>query len=151
MVVGNGGPLGRVVSVVRWSIARLLVLTAPWLELCVRAARLPSLLSRQGKEEHAEAGYSRQQLILGTHTSEGEQNYLMRADVQLPLEDSETDVRCVGHDGVGLQGRMLWADRDAGYCRSRVGSMRKGCMGCFMSGARGDGGMACPGGHACLC
>ena len=28
---------------------------------------------------------SKQNLILGTHTSEGEQNYLMRAEVQLPL------------------------------------------------------------------
>jgi histone-binding protein RBBP4 len=50
------------------------------------------------KEEHAEAGYSKQQLILGTHTSEGEQNYLMRAEVQLPLEDSETDNRGYNDD-----------------------------------------------------
>ena len=28
---------------------------------------------------------SKQNLILGTHTSEGEQNYLMKAEVQLPL------------------------------------------------------------------
>lgn len=47
----------------------------------------------QLKEEKAEAGYSKQQLILGTHTSEGEQNYLMRAEVQLPLEETETDGR----------------------------------------------------------
>ena len=45
------------------------------------------------KERNEEAGYSKQQLILGTHTSEGEQNYLMRAEVALPLEDSETDNR----------------------------------------------------------
>lgn len=43
-----------------------------------------------------EGGYSKQQLILGTHTSENEQNYLMRAEVHLPLEDSETDNR--GYD-----------------------------------------------------
>ena len=48
------------------------------------------------KEIHEEGGYSKQQLLLGTHTSEGEQNYLMRAEVQLPLEDSETDNR--GYD-----------------------------------------------------
>ncbi|EFN54865.1 hypothetical protein CHLNCDRAFT_134941 [Chlorella variabilis] len=48
------------------------------------------------KEEKPDAGYSKQQLILGTHTSEGEQNYLMRAEVQLPLEESETDGR--GYD-----------------------------------------------------
>lgn len=47
------------------------------------------------KERHEEVGYSKQQLILGTHTSEGEQNYLMRAEVALPLEDSETDNRYV--------------------------------------------------------
>ena len=45
------------------------------------------------KEENTEGGYSKQQLILGTHTSEGEQNYLMRAEVQLPLEETETDNR----------------------------------------------------------
>lgn len=48
------------------------------------------------KDLHVEAGYSKQQLILGTHTSEGEQNYLMRAEVHLPLEDTETDNR--GYD-----------------------------------------------------
>lgn len=48
------------------------------------------------KEENQAGGYSRQELILGTHTSEGEQNYLMRAEVQLPLEDTETDNR--GYD-----------------------------------------------------
>ncbi len=37
--------------------------------------------------------YSKQKLILGTHTSENEQNYLMIAEVQLPLEDSELDAR----------------------------------------------------------
>lgn len=54
-----------------------------------------SLPREQVKEEKAEAGYSKQQLILGTHTSEGEQNYLMRAEVQLPLEETETDARYV--------------------------------------------------------
>ena len=39
---------------------------------------------------------SKQNLILGTHTSEGEQNYLMRAEVQLPLADAETEAR--GYD-----------------------------------------------------
>ena len=50
----------------------------------------------QVKEDKADAGYSKQQLILGTHTSEGEQNYLMRAEVQLPLEETETDGRWAG-------------------------------------------------------
>jgi hypothetical protein len=38
--------------------------------------------------------YSTQRLILGTHTSEGEQNHLMIAEVELPLEDTELDNRC---------------------------------------------------------
>lgn len=37
--------------------------------------------------------YSTQKVILGTHTSEGEQNHLMIAEVELPLEDSELDNR----------------------------------------------------------
>ncbi|KAL0348271.1 UNVERIFIED_CONTAM: WD-40 repeat-containing protein MSI1 [Sesamum angustifolium] len=32
-------------------------------------------------------------MILGTHTSENEPNYLMLAQVQLPLEDAENDAR----------------------------------------------------------
>lgn len=34
-----------------------------------------------------------QRLLLGTHTSDNEQNYVMLADVQLPLEDAEIDSR----------------------------------------------------------
>ena len=41
----------------------------------------------------ADKDYSKQKLILGTHTSDNEQNYLMIAEVQLPLEDSELDAR----------------------------------------------------------
>eukprot|EP00249_Psilotum_nudum_P016540 c25873_g1_i2 orf=449-1723(-) len=37
--------------------------------------------------------YSVQKLILGTHTSDNEPNYLMLAEVQLPLEDLESDAR----------------------------------------------------------
>lgn len=32
-------------------------------------------------------------MVMGTHTSGSEQNYLMIAEVQLPLEDSELDAR----------------------------------------------------------
>lgn len=39
---------------------------------------------------------SRQKLVLGTHTSEGEQNYLMLAEARLPLADAETDA--TGYD-----------------------------------------------------
>ncbi|GBG77620.1 hypothetical protein CBR_g24066 [Chara braunii] len=45
------------------------------------------------KQEPAGKEYSVQRLVLGTHTSENEQNYLMLAEVQLPLEDTETDAR----------------------------------------------------------
>ena len=34
---------------------------------------------------------AKQKLILGTHTSEGEQNYLMIAEVALPTVDSEAE------------------------------------------------------------
>ncbi|GAQ89441.1 Nucleosome remodeling factor subunit CAF1/NURF55/MSI1 [Klebsormidium nitens] len=45
------------------------------------------------RSEPAGKDYSVQKLILGTHTSDNEQNYLMIAEVQLPLEDTETDAR----------------------------------------------------------
>lgn len=48
---------------------------------------LPDRVEPPGKE------YSVQKLILGTHTSDNEPNYLMLAEVQLPLEDTETDAR----------------------------------------------------------
>ena len=47
----------------------------------------------QNKEVISDRNYSKQTLVLGTHTSENEQNYLMLAEVQLPLEDSEMDAR----------------------------------------------------------
>ena len=37
--------------------------------------------------------YSVHKLTLGTHTNEGDQNYLMIAEVRLPLEDTEIDAR----------------------------------------------------------
>lgn len=76
-----------------------LTFTLPTADLVItHALEWPSLTVQwlPTKEINAEAGYSKQQLILGTHTSEGEQNYLMRAEVHLPLEDSETDNR--GYD-----------------------------------------------------
>ncbi|KAM7470400.1 hypothetical protein LguiA_008583 [Lonicera macranthoides] len=45
------------------------------------------------REEPPEKDYSVQKMILGTHTSENEPNYLMLAQVQLPLEDAENDAR----------------------------------------------------------
>src|SRR5689334_1575138 len=48
---------------------------------------LPDKTVPQGKD------YSIQRLILGTHTSDNEQNYLMLAEVRLPTEDTEIDAR----------------------------------------------------------
>ena len=45
------------------------------------------------REEAGGKDYSMQRLIVGTHTSDNEPNYLMLAQVQLPLEDSENDAR----------------------------------------------------------
>lgn len=45
------------------------------------------------QEKIEQENCARQKLVLGTHTSDGEQNYLMLAEVALPLEDTETDAR----------------------------------------------------------
>ena len=42
--------------------------------------------------------FTEQQLILGTHTADGEPNYLMIANVKLPLEDAEAAVESKGGD-----------------------------------------------------
>ena len=47
------------------------------------------------------AEYTVQKLILGTHTSDSEQNYLMVADVRLPSEDTEIDARKYDEDSQG--------------------------------------------------
>jgi len=59
------------------------------------ALEWPSLTAQwlPSRVESADQEYSAQKLLLGTHTSENEQNYLMLAEVRLPLEDSEMDVR----------------------------------------------------------
>ena len=49
--------------------------------------RLTSRRGRSGEQEKSEQedkDYSLQQLILGTHTSENEQNYLLRVEVRTP-------------------------------------------------------------------
>ena len=38
-------------------------------------------------------GYSEQRLIIGTHTSDSEKNYLMIAKVNMPLDDTDVDMR----------------------------------------------------------
>jgi histone-binding protein RBBP4 len=44
------------------------------------------------------ADHSTQRLLLGTHTSEGEQNYLVIAEVRVPGEDAEMDSRRYDED-----------------------------------------------------
>ncbi|XP_051147214.1 WD-40 repeat-containing protein MSI1-like isoform X2 [Andrographis paniculata] len=51
-----------------------------------------------GREEPPEKDYAVQRLILGTHTSEDEQNSLMLAEVQLPFEHTEKDARHYAED-----------------------------------------------------
>merc|ERR1712216_762594 len=46
-----------------------------------------------GSSGYPDKDYASQKLILGTHTSEHEQNYLMIAEAQLPLESAEVDGR----------------------------------------------------------
>jgi histone-binding protein RBBP4 len=41
------------------------------------------LIPSQGREIVADKDYSKQKMVLGTHTSDGEQNYLMIAEVRL--------------------------------------------------------------------
>ena len=45
----------------------------------------------QEKQMDGEKKAAKQKLILGTHTSEGEQNYLMIAEVALPTVDNEAE------------------------------------------------------------
>lgn len=66
-----------------------------------------------GGDEPAGKDYSSQRLIVGTHTSENEPNYLMLAQVQLPLEDSENDARQYDDErgdmgGFGCSSGKVW-------------------------------------------
>jgi len=53
---------------------------------------LPDKKVQPGKD------YSSQRMVLGTHTSDNEQNHLMIAEVRLPLEDTEIDARKYNED-----------------------------------------------------
>lgn len=47
---------------------------------------------------------SRQRLLLGTHTSDEQQNYVLIVEVSLPLRDSEMDSSCIDDDGKDVGG-----------------------------------------------
>jgi histone-binding protein RBBP4 len=53
------------------------------------------------KQVHAAAGHSSQSLLLGTHTGGNEKNFLMVAEVKLPLDDTEVDARKYNNGGTG--------------------------------------------------
>jgi len=59
------------------------------------ALEWPSLTCQWLPDKRAVPGkdYSIHRLVLGTHTTDGEQNYLMIAEAKLPNEDAEVDAR----------------------------------------------------------
>jgi len=57
------------------------------------ALEWPSLTVQWLPDKRVKDDYSVQRLLLGTHTSAQEQNYLMIAEVHLPLEESSVDTR----------------------------------------------------------
>lgn len=84
-------------TVVRSSLTLLEIENLPDLVI-THALEWPSLTVQwlPGRVDDDGGRSSRQKLVLGTHTSEGEQNYLMLAEVRLPLADAETDA--TGYD-----------------------------------------------------
>ncbi|OIV97124.1 hypothetical protein TanjilG_04928 [Lupinus angustifolius] len=56
------------------------------------------------REEPPGKGFSVQKMILGTHTCENEPNYLILAQVQLPVEDAENGVRHYEDDRTDVGG-----------------------------------------------
>ncbi|CAN6310083.1 unnamed protein product [Urochloa humidicola] len=65
---------------------------------------LPDRAEPPGKD------HSVQKMILGTHTSDNEPNYLMLAQVQLPLDDAEADASHYDNEHADIGGfrRRLW-------------------------------------------
>lgn len=76
------------------------------------------------REEVGGKDFSLQRLIVGTHTSDNEPNYLMIAQVQLPLEDSENNARQYDDErgdlgGFGCSSGKVWFFRSypgSGFC-----------------------------------
>lgn len=56
------------------------------------------------RAEPAGKDHSVQKMVLGTHTSDNEPNYLMLAQVQLPLDDAEADARHYDDDHAEIGG-----------------------------------------------
>ena len=74
---------------------------ASWINNCVRNSLFVSLSARAHVPDVSflpphrsdNSNYTEQQVVLGTHTSDGEQNHLMLATVRLPHIDQEIDAR----------------------------------------------------------
>lgn len=50
-----------------------------------------TMIFEQYKREKTQGDYSVEKLILGTHTSDGEQNHLMIAEARIPNDNAEID------------------------------------------------------------
>jgi histone-binding protein RBBP4 len=73
-------------------------------DLCItKALEWPSLTCQwlPFKREQANADYSVEKLILGTHTSDGEQNHLMIAEARIPTDSANVDGTKYNEEGGG--------------------------------------------------
>jgi histone-binding protein RBBP4 len=105
-------------------------LTVQWLPDKI----IPSL----AKDETAPA-HSTQRLLLGTHTSEGEMNYLLFAEVTLPIAGSTiVDAHTFSRDGVARQGDTAAAAAAAATAATTASKGKSGGGG----GGGGGGGDA---------
>ena len=57
---------------------------------------------------HADKDYAEHKLLLGTHTSDSENNHVMIATVRLPLEDTQIDARKYDDEKGGTFARCSW-------------------------------------------
>ncbi|KAF0919771.1 hypothetical protein E2562_031467 [Oryza meyeriana var. granulata] len=71
---------------------------APAVEEEFRVEWLPDRAEPAGKD------HSVQEMVLGTHTSDNEPNYLMLVQVQLLLDDAEADARHYDNDHAEIGG-----------------------------------------------
>lgn len=83
----DGFHFHRCVSLLHFMIRVRSVLVFCATYVCSRSPRIRCQITPPGKD------YSVQRLILGTHTSDNERNYLMIAEVRLPVEETEIDAR----------------------------------------------------------
>jgi hypothetical protein len=88
---------------VGWAAVPLRLLSNTNARLCALTPRWPPT-SSSSSPSSASGKYSEQKLILGTHTADGEPNFLMLATVRLPLEDAEASVGADDGPGDGSGG-----------------------------------------------